>query len=270
MMELKRMCGIFGFVLKKSVEMAVVFKVLRKLERHQYPDEKNPVGGYGAGVAVLTDTGKVLLKKVGKIEGSPAEHLSRVCELQWASVLVGHVRLPSPQFMETAEFDETAQPYVARCIKDLTIISAHNGNVTNYKTIRENLGVKHAFESEKIELIDSEVIPHLFEELLIEKSDPKKALEALFQTLEGANTVSLIQVEANCLLLHFIHKGKTRGLTVWKNDNEEIVFCSRKEPLMECFSGILERGGFREHVFIPWGVDANLQMTINPNLRAFA
>ncbi|MBS7608335.1 MAG: hypothetical protein QXL77_01245 [Candidatus Bathyarchaeia archaeon] len=265
MIGVKHMCGVFGFALKKPVKMAVVFKVLQKLERHQYPDEKNPVGGYGAGVAVLTDTGEVLLRKVGKVEGSPAEHLSRVCELQWASVLVGHVRLPSPQFMETAKFDETAQPYVARCIKGLTVISAHNGNVTNYKTIREKLDVKHTFESERIELIDSEVIPHLFEEFLIEKNDPKKALEALFQTLEGANTVSLMQVEDNHLLLHFVHKGKTRGLTIWKNYNEEIVFCSRKEPLMECFNEVLEKGGFKEHVFIPWGVEANLQMTVKPN-----
>jgi glucosamine 6-phosphate synthetase-like amidotransferase/phosphosugar isomerase protein len=51
--------------------------------------------------------------------------------------------------METAKFKETAQPYLTHCLTSLTIISAHNGNVTNYKTIREKLSAKHAFESEK-------------------------------------------------------------------------------------------------------------------------
>jgi glucosamine 6-phosphate synthetase-like amidotransferase/phosphosugar isomerase protein len=42
------------------------------------------------------------------------------------------------------------------------VVSAHNGNVTNYKFIKERLGGKHLFESERAELIDSEVMPHLF------------------------------------------------------------------------------------------------------------
>ncbi|MGQ9531128.1 MAG: class II glutamine amidotransferase [Candidatus Bathycorpusculaceae bacterium] len=164
--------------------------------------------------------------------------------------------------METANFKETEQPYVTQCLADSTIISAHNGNVTNYKTIREKLGAKHIFESEKIELIDSEVIPHLFEEILIEKANPKEALEALFQNLEGSNTLSLLQIEANRLLLHFVHKGKTRGLTIWKNDDGEVVFYSRKEPLMEEFSDVLGEGKFKEQVSIPYGEEVDLKATV--------
>lgn len=257
------MCGIFGFALNKPVPLVKVFKVLTKLEVHQYPNELRPVGGFGAGIAVLDSNKNVLLEKVGAVGGSPAERLSKIVNVSAACVLVGHVRMPSPQFMETAKFKETAQPYVTRCFDSLTLISAHNGNVANYKVLREKIGVRHAFESEKIELIDSEVIPHLFEELLAEKRDPNMAVESLFQLLEGSNTVGILQIEKNGLLLHVIHKGKTRGLTIWSNDVGEIIFCSRKEPLTEDFSDILRGGKFEEYVSISYGDEGNFKMTFS-------
>jgi glucosamine 6-phosphate synthetase-like amidotransferase/phosphosugar isomerase protein len=254
------MCGIFGFALKRHAPMAKVFRVLQKMEVHQYPQEAKPLGGYGAGIAILKKDGSVLLEKVGKCcDASPAKCLSKTVNINEASVLIGHVRMPSSQFMETAKFKETAQPYVAQCFAGSTIVSVHNGNVTNYEIIREKLGAKHAFESEKIELIDSEVIPHLFEELLIEKANPS---EALFDALEGSNTLSILQIEKRRSLLHFVHKGKTRGLTIWKNDDEEVVFCSRKEPLMETFGDMLSKGGFKEQVSISYGEDGNLKMSL--------
>ncbi|MGB9683814.1 MAG: class II glutamine amidotransferase [Candidatus Bathyarchaeales archaeon] len=255
------MCGIFGFFLKKPIETAQAFRVLKKLEKHQYPNESKPVGGYGAGIAIITNSGTVLLKKVGKVNGSPAEQLSKICKLSSTSILLGHVRMPSPWFMETARFKETAQPYMAQCFSGLRIVSAHNGNVANYKAIREKLGGKHVFESEKVELIDSEVILHLFEELLNEKTDWQDALDAFFSTIEGSNTISLLQIEGKRFLLHLIHKGRTRGLTVWKNEKGEVVFCSRKEPLMEEFSEVLKKDGFREQLSISYGEEGNLKMS---------
>ncbi|MEM3578658.1 MAG: hypothetical protein QXL54_00335 [Candidatus Bathyarchaeia archaeon] len=260
--DVKSMCGIFGFVLKEPVEMAFVFNVLQKLEKHQYPNEKNPVGGYGAGVAVLTSSGEVLLKKTGRVNGSPVEHLSRVCGIRRASVLVGHVRFPSPWFMDSAHFRETAQPYMAQCFSRLKVVSVHNGYVENYKAIRERFGKTHLFESEgKAVLIDSEVLPHFFEELLVAEKSCEKALERLFQAIEGANTISFMHVEDGSVFLHLIHKGKTRGLHVWKNEEGEVVFCSRKEPLTECFSHVLSRGKFMEHVVIPYGEEGNYRGT---------
>ncbi|MEM3617046.1 MAG: hypothetical protein QXJ31_03945 [Candidatus Bathyarchaeia archaeon] len=255
------MCGIFGFILKKPLKVAYALKVLQKLERHQYPNEPKPVGGYGAGIATLTSSGTVLLEKVGRVDGSPVERLAETCKLDKAAVLVGHVRLPSPWFMGTAHFRETAQPYVARCLSGLTVVSAHNGNVTNYKAIRERLGGKHVFESERAELIDSEVIPHLFEELLFEKNSPEEALNTLYSAIEGPNTVSLLQIEKEQVLLHILHKGRTRGLTIWKNEKGEIIFCSRKEPLIEELSGTLDEGKFTEQDSIPYGEERSLKTT---------
>ncbi|MEM2106007.1 MAG: hypothetical protein QXV21_06060 [Candidatus Bathyarchaeia archaeon] len=257
------MCGIFGFALNESIPLFKVFRILAKLEVHRYPDEPKPVGGHGAGIAVLDGNGNVLLEKVGDVEGSPAERLSQIVRSDVARVLVGHVRMPSPQFMRTAKFRETAQPYVTRCFNSLMLISTHNGNVANYKALREKIGVRHVFESEKIELIDSEVIPHLFEELLSKQSNPNMAVEALFHLLEGSNTVSILQVEKNRLLLHFLHKGKTRGLTIWRNYVGEVVFCSRKEPLIEEFNDIFSKGEFKEYTSIPYGEEGNLKTTIS-------
>ena len=255
------MCGIFGFALKKPVPLAKVFKVLEKLEVHQYLQEPKPVGGYGAGVAILREHGSVFLEKTGKVDVSPARRLSEIVEIGDASVLVGHVRMPSPKFMESARFKETAQPYVARCYDGLTVVSAHNGSVPNYGEIRNKLGEAHIFESEKVELIDSEVIPHFFEELLKEKGNADDALDILFSALEGSNAVSLLQVEEERMSLHFIHKGKTRGLMVWTNKQNELVFCSRKEPLMEEFGDILAQGGFEEKVTVAHREDVCLKFS---------
>ena len=257
------MCGIFGFTLTKPIPLARVFGLLEKLEVHQYPQELKPVGGYGAGVAILLNDESVLFEKVGKINNSPVRHLAKIVDakVSEASVLVSHVRMPSPEFMESANFKETAQPYVVELDPNLTIVSVHNGKVENYKELREKLGKEHVFESEKVELIDSEVIPHYFEELLNEIGDVNDALDMLFHALKGSNAIAMLQIDEDNTFLHLIHKGKTRGITVWTNEQGEIVFCSRKEPLMESFGSTLIDGGFTEKASILWGEEKNLKLS---------
>jgi glucosamine 6-phosphate synthetase-like amidotransferase/phosphosugar isomerase protein len=139
------------------------------------------------------------------------------------------------------------------------VVSAHNGKAENYMEIRGKLGEPHAFESEKVGLIDSEVIPHFFEELLKQRATVEEARDALFTGLEGSNAISLLQIEEANVRLHFIHKGRTRGLTIWKNGQDELIFCSRKEPLMDEFEEIIESGRFREVVSIPYREDVNFR-----------
>jgi glucosamine 6-phosphate synthetase-like amidotransferase/phosphosugar isomerase protein len=255
------MCGIFGFALKERVPATKVFTLLEKLEGHQYPQESKPIGGYGAGVATLEDNGSVVLEKIGKIDVSPARYLVGIVKFSEASILIGHVRMPSEEFMGTARFRETAQPYFAHCQPDLAVVSAHNGYVANYKEIKEKLVKEHVFESEKVGLIDSEVIPHFFEQKMMEKANPIDALDAVFSSLEGSGAVSLLQIEEEDTFLHIFHKGKTRGLTVWTNEQDEAIFCSRKEPLIAEFGDILVEGRFKEKVSIPWREDASLKLT---------
>jgi len=261
------MCGIFGFALRKPINVKKVFELLKKLEIHQYPQEKTPVGGYGAGIACMNTDGRIVLKKVGKVNGSPVANLSEIAHFSNVSVLVAHVRMPSENFMKTANFSQTAQPYITSCFHSLNLVSIHNGYLKNYLKIREELGAEHIFESEEVELIDSEVIPHYFEQLLEEKGKTSEALDALFAGLEGSNAIGLLQVARNGTFLHLIHKGKTRGLTVWINSEREVVFCSRREPLVEVFGDMLTADKFEEKVFIPYREDASLKLTFPLTFR---
>jgi glucosamine 6-phosphate synthetase-like amidotransferase/phosphosugar isomerase protein len=256
------MCGIFGFKLNKPIPLIKVFGLLEKLEVHQYAGEKNPVGGYGAGMAIFNPDGSLLIEKTGKArDAPPVKKLAELVKIGEAQVLMGHVRMPSPQFIDTARFRETAQPYAATCYKGLTVVSAHNGYVENYETLREKLGKEHVLESETIGLVDSEVIPHCFEEILKANADIDEAIYTLQNTLKGRMAISMLQIGTRGAFLHLIHKGKTRGLTVWTNSVGEFVFCSRKEPLESEFSTVLAEGRFKEAVSIPWQQEKNIILT---------
>jgi len=256
------MCGIFGFALKKSVPMAKVFGVLGRLEVHRYSDEETSVGGYGAGVAFLEADGNVVFEKVGKVgEVSPVSKLAKIVRVGEVSVLVGHVRMPSPEFMDTARFRESAQPYVVKQ-DGLNVVSVHNGFVRNYEELRARLGREHVFESERaVRLIDSEVIPHVFVELLSKKQDVHEALLELFWQLQGPNAIALLHVKKKEGFLHFVHKGGTRGFNVWTNGEGELVFCSREEPLMGEFGSILSEGGFSKKIAIGWRENVGLVLS---------
>jgi glucosamine 6-phosphate synthetase-like amidotransferase/phosphosugar isomerase protein len=259
---LKTMCGIFGFALKNPVHIPLIFNVLQKLEVSQYPGETKPVGGYGAGVAVMFNDGSILLEKVGAVEGSPAGHLAKVMEpkLSDVSVLISHVKYPNPEFREAAQFKESAQPYVGQFEPELTIASAHNGKVENYMELKERMK-EHVFESEKTGFVDSEVIPHYFSELINETENTDDALYKLFCTLKGSNAISMFHVDKENAFLHLIHKGKTRGLTVWQNENNEVIFCSRPEPVMEEFERLLARDRFKQKLSIKWNEDAGAKLS---------
>lgn len=256
------MCGIFGFALKTYIPMAQALKVLERLEVHQYRREPTPVGGYGAGVAVVAKDGGLVHWKVGKVgEASPAMQLAKMVNATEASVLIGHVRMPSPEFMASAKLREAAQPYVVERDPELTVASVHNGKVENYKELRAKLGEAHVFESERFGLVDSEVIPHFFEELLSEEEQTDEALYSLFCALHGSSAIGLLQVGEEDVFVHLIHKGKTRGLTVWTNNQNEVVFCSRREPLIQEFEGIITERRLKERVAIAYQEDAGLKLS---------
>jgi glucosamine 6-phosphate synthetase-like amidotransferase/phosphosugar isomerase protein len=258
----KSMCGIFGFILKNPVHTPVIFNVLQKLEVSQYPDETKPVGGYGAGVAVMLNDGNILLEKVGQVEGSPAADLAKIVEpkLSAVSVLIAHVRYPSPEFAATVSSKEIAQPFVGQFEPELTIASAHNGKVENYKELKARMK-EHIFESEKYGFVDSEIIPHYFSELINETGNTDDALYSLLCTLKGSNSMSMLHTDKENAFLHLLHKGRTRGLTVWTNKKGEVIFCSRPEPVTEEFDKLLVQDKFKEKISINWQEHAGFKMS---------
>ena len=258
------MCGIFGFVLKKPLSMTKVFAILEKLEVSQYPGEQLPVGGYGAGVAIMLDDGGVISEKVGKNADSPSGQLAQILKprISQARVLIGHVRYPSLEFMDTVKFKEAAQPYVESFEPELTIVSAHNGRVENYMELKAKLDA-HVFESEKVRLIDSEVIPHCFGALLNETEDAGQAAHKLLDSLKGktVGSIALLQLDSENQILHLLHKGWSRGLTIWANDKGEVIFCTRPEPVLEELKETLDRGNFKEKAVIKLREEAEINLS---------
>jgi len=256
-----QVCGIFGFALARPVLLSEVFGVLARLEAHRYSGEETPVGGYGAGITIL-EGGKLLTQKAGRTgDASPVQDLRKLMEAVEASVLISHVRMPSPQFMDDARFRETAQPYAADCAEGVSVASAHNGYVENYLALRERLGRTHVLESEKVELIDSEVIPHCFEEALKANADVEEAVHSLYAMLEGRMAIALLQTGRKRDFLHFLHKGQTRGLHVWTNNDGEIIFISRKETLTPYFEALLSEGRFNQTVAVAWREEKNIKLS---------
>lgn len=246
--------------------MTETFAILEKLENSQYPNEPKPVGGFGAGVAFFARDGDLVLEKVGSVNGSPAKRLSQIVHSSGAadaSTLIGHVRMPSPEYMSTAELKETAQPYVGQHDTDLTVVSVHNGKVLNYSDLRAKLGQKHILESEKHGLIDSEVIPHYFAQLYEETKDPEKALKMLYDALEGSNSLAILHLAENDIYLHFIHKGETRGLHVWTNSRGEVIFCSRAEPCKSVLDDLFKDGKFNEKISVGYHEEANIKLSLH-------
>jgi glucosamine 6-phosphate synthetase-like amidotransferase/phosphosugar isomerase protein len=264
------MCGIFGFILNKPLSVEKVFQVLQRLETSKYPAEKTPIGGYGAGIAVLLDDSSIFSEKVGKTADSPACQLAEIVKprLSEVRVLVGHVRFPGSEFMDTVKFKEAAQPYVETFDPDATIVSAHNGRVENYMELRKKLKA-HAFESEKTKLIDSEVIPHYFDSLLIETDDVNQAVNELLCALQGktVGSISLLHLNDESSYLHILHKGWSRGLTVWTNEKNEAIFSTRPEPVLEELKETLLRSEFKEKATIRLREDATLKLSFPITLK---
>ena len=257
------MCGIFGYFCKSHVSMQKVLKLLKILEAHQYDDEKRPVGGHGAGVCLANGSEGMVVYKGGKKNSSPVKDLSLIRSMPdvRSRIVLGHVRYASPFLMDTIEYDEETQPYKAECLGFSEVISAHNGKVENYEHIRRNLSKEHSFESEAVKLNDSEVIPHLFEENLMMGFDEVEARKKTFETIQGDNTVVLMTHLERRRLLHILHKGKTRGMHVWKDGKGEIILCSREGPLLQVFGNLLSEKGFEKVLAIGWQVDSEAQRT---------
>lgn len=261
------MCGIFGYFCKSQVSTQKVLKLLRILEEDRQSGETSPVGGHGAGVCFLNDFGKFVVYKVGKTNSSPAEDLSLIRDVVQAKsrIILAHVRHASPEFMNTIKYAEATQPYKVNCLGLSEVVSAHNGKVRNTEKIKKHLSKRHCYQSEETlefvdsaTIIDSEVIPHLFEENLTMYSDEVKAGKKTWQTLEGNNATVLLSLTGDTRYLHLLHKGHSRGMHVWKNNKGEIILCSRENPLQQTFGHLLKEGHFEKIISIEHRVDKEL------------
>ncbi len=250
------MCGLFGYFGKTAISSSAVMDILADMEKAQLPIEKTPVGGDGAGIAFLQD--KVKCIKCGFKGESPVKILSLSVHEQKISRVLAHVRKASPDFEDTVGYPECTQPYLLTCPGSHKLVSMHNGMFSNYENIYGSLKKKHCFESHPVMIIDSEVIPHYFEELLEAHKRVEAAVTALYDTFEGpGNALAMWLRKKDKQYLILIYKGKARGLFVWENSGGDILFASRREPVEKHLHWLIEEQEF------------SLQRIIEPRVEAY-
>lgn len=135
------MCGIVGYT-GTSQATDILIDGLKRMEYRGYDS---------AGIAVQTDAGLVVRRKVGKVSGLEAivasEHIEGTCG-------IGHTRWAT----HGRPSERNAHPHTD-CSGRFVVV--HNGIIENFAALKEELaGRGHEFRSDT----DTEVIAHLIEE----------------------------------------------------------------------------------------------------------
>ena len=151
------MCGIFGYVGKKSNAREKVISGLKNLEYRGYDSW---------GIAAIDDTEKMVLVKLNDLK---------------SSMSFGHTRWAT----HGGVTDENAHPHLD-CSNDLALI--HNGIIDNYEELKLNLRSEgHRFKSET----DSEVAVHLVEKFY-DKFGFEKSVIKTFKSITGLNAIIIM------------------------------------------------------------------------------
>ncbi|MBI2028509.1 MAG: glutamine--fructose-6-phosphate transaminase (isomerizing) [Candidatus Levybacteria bacterium] len=156
------MCGIFGYVGKKSSAAKIVFDGLKLLEYRGYDSW---------GIAIKIKNKFIIEKHVGKIGDAKIN-------LPEGDLGIGHTRWATHGGVTVAN----AHPHLD-CTKSITVV--HNGIVENFQEIKDKLvKLGHKFVSET----DTEVIPHLIEENL-KHIGFASSVRNSFNKLRGLNAI---------------------------------------------------------------------------------
>jgi len=166
------MCGIFGCILKDSTAAPVIHSALKRLEYRDYDS---------VGIATIFN-GKIFIKKdQGKID-IVHKHLN-LDDLP-GNIGFGHTRWAT----HGAPLQINSHPH-SDCTGEIMVV--HNGVIENFSELKlelQNLG--HTFISKT----DTEVIPHLIEEILKNKSNCsfEDAVQEALMRLEGSYALAVI------------------------------------------------------------------------------
>ena len=181
------MCGIIGCVLKRGDVAPVLHSALKRLEYR----------GYDSVGQATVHGGKLFVKKGrGKVE---EVHANLNLDGMPGRIGIGHTRWAT----HGAPSEKNAHPHLD-CEGKIAVV--HNGIIENFSQLRAELEEKgHTFSSRT----DTEVIPHLIEDLMRSGLDFIEAVREAGKRLEGSFAIAVT------------HAG------------EENVVCARKEsPLV--------------------------------------
>ncbi len=165
------MCGIFGYV-GEGANAAVLVEGIKRLEYRGYDSW---------GIALACDDGIALLRRVGRIGRAEGTALGG-CSCRAG---VAHTRWAT----HGAPTEVNAHPHLD-CTGRIAVV--HNGIIENHAALRARLqGLGHVFASET----DTEVIPHLIEEMRKTEPDFGEAFLAAVRLLVGAFGIAVVNAD---------------------------------------------------------------------------
>ena len=167
------MCGIVGYVGNKQV-VPLIIEGLRKLEYRGYDS---------AGIAVVDENNELTVRRAeGKLRN--LEEVIRLNPLD-GNYGIGHTRWAT----HGRPTEENAHPH-----RDSTgrIVVVHNGIIENYLQLKDMLREKgHVFKTET----DTEIVPHLIEEIMKSGVEFEPAVRQAVQQLRGIFALSIISAD---------------------------------------------------------------------------
>ncbi|PIR53392.1 glutamine--fructose-6-phosphate transaminase (isomerizing) [Candidatus Peregrinibacteria bacterium CG10_big_fil_rev_8_21_14_0_10_49_10] len=170
------MCGIFGYVGKRTNAGQLVIDGIKNLEYRGYDSW---------GVACKRGENILVEKNTGKISGVDSQQFAEEC-----MQAIAHTRWAT----HGGVTKENAHPHVST---DSTIAVVHNGIIENYQQLRDELKKKgHTFLSET----DTEVIPHLIEEELQNTEDFASAVRSACKRCEGRYAILAMHTTSQTLV----------------------------------------------------------------------
>ena len=166
------MCGIVGIVQRDTNKIGKnIIDSLRKLEYRGYDS---------VGIATIDNNQVIVSKEEGKIseviEKIPLDDLH-------GKIAIGHTRWAT----HGPPSKENSHPHTD-CKNEIAVI--HNGIIENFQSLKEDLVAQgHVFRSET----DTEIIPHLIEQLIQEEQmELKSAIIHTIKKLEGTFAICVL------------------------------------------------------------------------------
>jgi len=160
--QVVKICGVIGYIGKNNVS-PILLNGLKRLEYRGY--DSCGIATIGSGLVIKKDAGKVI--EVHK----KLDFLSET-----GTIGIGHTRWST----HGAPIKENAHPHVD-CEKKIVVV--HNGIIENYQELKRSLiSSGHKFVSQT----DTEVLPHLIEEIMKKGKNFHDATASALKSLEGS------------------------------------------------------------------------------------
>ncbi|MFZ3057675.1 MAG: glutamine--fructose-6-phosphate transaminase (isomerizing) [Minisyncoccales bacterium] len=164
------MCGIVGYIGNKEAS-PILLSGLKRMEYRGYDSY---------GFCFLNDNKASLFKRVGKIDNTEEEFLSKDFKGQ---IGIGHSRWATTGLVT----EENAHPH-CDCKNEIFVV--HNGIIENYKELKVKLIKEgHVFKSET----DTEVIAHLIEKYFV--SNLEEAVGKALRDVRGTYGLAVISIK---------------------------------------------------------------------------